>query len=238
MRVAATLTLASAATIAGLLPPELERHRGEVFRGRPHHDSADLAVAGVEDVVEALLEQRRGLLDRSGHDRNRVGVEVHRHQLLDQSRDRRGDLGWLEHCGVAGGEGRNQWREQQLDRVVPRGDDADRAERLGAELCGAGLERQRHLDLPRLRPGVEVLERVVDLVDRERDLRRVRLDAGFAHVGDQRVDQTVLLLDEERPEAAELTRRGSLSRNTPERKPSWSSRTMSGMRSAAVISPD
>jgi hypothetical protein len=47
-----------------------------------------------------------------------------------------------------------------------------------------------------------VLERVVDLVDRERDLGRVRLDAGLADVGDQRVDQPVLLLDEHRRGAA------------------------------------
>ena len=45
---------------------------------------------------------------------------------------------------------------------------------------------------------------MVDLVDRECDLRRVRLDAGLADIGDQCVDQTALLLDEHRTEPFQL----------------------------------
>ena len=45
------------------LAAELERDRREVLGGGRHHDAADGAVAGVEDVVEPLLEQRGGLVD-------------------------------------------------------------------------------------------------------------------------------------------------------------------------------
>ncbi len=49
-----------------------------------------------------------------------------------------------------------------------------------------------------------MLERVVDLVDRERDLGGVGLDAGLADVDDQRIDQAVFLLDEERSQCSKV----------------------------------
>jgi hypothetical protein len=68
------------------LATELERDRREVFRGRPHDDAADLAVAGVEDVVEALLQQRRGLVDRPGDHRDVSRSKYMRDEFLDERR--------------------------------------------------------------------------------------------------------------------------------------------------------
>jgi hypothetical protein len=45
---------------------------------------------------------------------------------------------------------------------------------------------------------------VVDLVDAEGDLGRVRLDPRLAEIGDEGVDQPILLLDEQGPELAQL----------------------------------
>ena len=50
------------------LATELERDRREVLRRSGHDDPADGAVAGVEDVVELLGEQRRRLVDAAGDD--------------------------------------------------------------------------------------------------------------------------------------------------------------------------
>ena len=66
--------------MAGLLPPELERDRREVLGRRLHDDPADGAVAGVEDVVPALGEQRGGLGDAALDHRDAVRVEVLGHE--------------------------------------------------------------------------------------------------------------------------------------------------------------
>ncbi len=86
------------------LATELERHRGEVLRRRPHDDLRHRRAARVEDVVEALGEHRRRLLDPAGHDLNGALVEVARNQLGDEFGRRRCQLGRLEHRRVAGGE--------------------------------------------------------------------------------------------------------------------------------------
>ena len=62
------------------LAAELERHRREVLRGGGHHHPTDGAVAGVEDVVPALVEQRGGLGHAAFDHGDRVGVEVARHE--------------------------------------------------------------------------------------------------------------------------------------------------------------
>ena len=49
-----------------------------------------------------------------------------------------------------------------------------------------------------------MLQRVVDLVDRERDLGGVGLDTWFTDVSDERIDQAVLVLDEQRTQLLEL----------------------------------
>ena len=93
------------------------------------------AVAGVEDVVEALFEQRGGLVDRTGHDGDGALVEVARDQVGERGGDGGRDLRRLEHRRVAGGERGHQGSEEQLHRVVPRGDDADGAERLRMQVA-------------------------------------------------------------------------------------------------------
>ena len=188
----------------GALASELEGDRREVLGRRPHHDATDLAITGVEDVVEVLFEQRRGFVDGAGDDGHRGCVEVLGNQFLDERRHRGRDLRRLQHGGVARSEGRHERAEQQLHRVVPGSDDADRAECLGPQGCLARLERQRNLHLGRLGPRVEVLKRVVDLVDRERDFGGVGLDAWLADVGNQCIDQMILLLDEQRAKLLQL----------------------------------
>ena len=73
---------------------------------------ADLR-AGADDQVEHAGGQA-DLVDGLGQ---QVGVE-------------RGDLGRLQHHGAAGGEGRGDLADDQVQRVVPRRDGADDADRL------------------------------------------------------------------------------------------------------------
>ena len=76
MRRAATSRFGAAVDDRRALAAELERDRREVLGRGGHHDAADRAVAGVEDVVPALVEQRGGLGHAALDDRDRVGVEV------------------------------------------------------------------------------------------------------------------------------------------------------------------
>lgn len=87
-------------------PAQFERDRGEVFGGGPHHDAADGAVAGVEDVVEALCQQRGGLLDGALDDRDGVGVQVPGQQPRDDGRGGGGELAGLDDDRVARGQRR------------------------------------------------------------------------------------------------------------------------------------
>ena len=53
-------------------------------RGGRHHHAPHASVSGVEDVVEALLEQRAGLVDAALDQRDRVRIQV----LGDDLRER------------------------------------------------------------------------------------------------------------------------------------------------------
>ncbi|CAM5244330.1 hypothetical protein STENM223S_09817 [Streptomyces tendae] len=51
------------------------------------------------------------------------------HGLGEELGGERGVLGGLEHDGAAGGEGRGGFGDDLVERVVPRGDRADHADR-------------------------------------------------------------------------------------------------------------
>jgi hypothetical protein len=61
---------------AGLLPPSSSVTGVKMLGRRPHDDAADVCATGVEDVIEALLEQLGGLLDRSLDHPNGTSVEI------------------------------------------------------------------------------------------------------------------------------------------------------------------
>ncbi len=162
--------------------------------GGAHHDLGDVATAGVEDVIERFGEQRGGLVDRALDDGHDAFIEVLRHELGNRFRRRRRQLGRFDDHRVPGGQGADGRAEQQLERVVPRGDDEHHAQRLGHDLGGTRFERERQLDPGRFHPRLQVVERVVDLADRETDLRQVALDRRLAEVVRQRVGELVLVL--------------------------------------------
>ena len=163
-----------------------------------------VAVAGVEDVVPALLEQRGGLLDGALHDDDGRGIEVARHQPGDRGRGGGRELGGLHDHAVAGAQGGGHRGQQQLHRVVPRRDHQRDTERLAdhVRLRRLGVQRRRHL--LRAHPRAEVLEGDVDLVDREADLGDEGLARGLAEVGEEGGGELALVLGEQLLEAFEL----------------------------------
>jgi len=190
---------------AGALATELEGDGREVLGRRAHDDAPDVAVARVEDVVEALLEQLRRLGHAALDDLHGAAVEVLGHELRDQLGCGGRDLGGLDQRAAAGGQSANQRREGELEGVVPGRDDQGDAQRLGAHAALAGLIDQRRGYALGLHPTREVLLHVDDVVRHERHLRRVGLEARLAHVGGEGVEDVVLMLAHQSQERVELS---------------------------------
>ena len=188
----------------GALASELERDGREVGHRGGHDHATDRAVARVEDVVEVLGEQIGGLGHASLDDGDGRRVEVLRHEAGEHGGGCRRYLGGLHDHGIAGGDGPGHGHEQQLDRVVPGGDDEHDAERLGDE-AGPG----RHGDdwgadpLGAVPPG-EVLDHGLDLADDEGDVGDVPLDGRLAEVDAQRIGELGLVLGEHADHLLEL----------------------------------
>ena len=61
-RLAATREIGVGGDDRRALAAQLERDGGEMLGGRTHHDLADPCSSGEQDVVEALLQERRRLV--------------------------------------------------------------------------------------------------------------------------------------------------------------------------------
>ncbi len=186
------------------LAAELEGHRGEVTGGGGHHHAADGPVAGVEEVVEPLGQQFRGLGHAAFDQGDGRGVEVAGHQAREQARGRRGDLGGLHHHGVAGGDGAGHGYQEELDRVVPRGDDQDHAEGFGDQTRPGRQGHQRRWHPPGPVPPAQVADHALDLAHDEGEVGDESLERRLAEVGLQGGEELVLVVLEHADELLEL----------------------------------
>ena len=147
----------------GALAAQLQGHRGQVLRCALVDLAADLGAAGEAQLVEALrdefLADRAVALDH----RDRVVVQVPRHQVGHHRRRRRGHLGRLEHDGVSCRDRADGGSERQREREVPRADDEHRAERLVLDPGAARQLRLLQQPVLALGPLADVLGRVVRL---------------------------------------------------------------------------
>ena len=107
-------------------------------------DLPDRRAAGVEDVVELLLEQLGRLRHSPGDDLDAVGVQVARDELLQQGGRGGGDLAGLHDHGVPGGDGGEDGGEGEVEREVPGAEDQDHAVGLRVEV-GSVEESDRAL---------------------------------------------------------------------------------------------
>ncbi|NCL73862.1 hypothetical protein AIIKEEIJ_01299 [Rhodococcus sp. YH1] len=130
-----------------VLAAALGDERGEGLGAHGHDLAGGGAGAGEGDLVDTGAgECRAGLAEAGDHLEHRLRGSERVPLLLEPPAHARGQFGRLEHDGVAGGEGVGDRAHRGVDRVVPRPDDADHAERLvleGGVLVGAG-EAGRH----------------------------------------------------------------------------------------------
>jgi len=171
---------------ARALAAKLERHRRELLRGRFHHDAGDSPISRVEDVVEALLEERAGLFGTALDKCHAARVQVPRHEAAQQFRDMRRDLRRLQHHTVARRNRTHERGEQQLDRVVPRSNDQDDAERLAEDAGAGGLLLKRGSNLLRAHPSGQLLFREQRLALHDGDVGDARFERRLAQIGLER----------------------------------------------------
>ena len=69
-------------------------------------------------MIEPLLESRRRLLDTTGDDLHRLGVQVAGEELGQDGCRVRRDLAGLENHCVAGSQSADHCHQRQVDRVV------------------------------------------------------------------------------------------------------------------------
>ena len=186
------------------LPAQLEHGGRQVLGGGAGHDPAHGAVAGVEDQVEALLEQDRGLLDTALDHSHPFVVQVGAQQVGECRGGRGCHLAGLHDRGVAAGDRRDQGREGEVHRVVPRRDDQRGAQRLSAQLPGGGREHRPEGQGRGLQPGLQVLRGVRDLLGDHADLGHRALGAGLAQVLRERAGQARLLAAQAAAQRLEL----------------------------------
>ena len=158
------------------LAAQLQRDGHQVGGRGGHHRAAGLARAGEQQVVERQLGEldadAAGLVEEA----QLLGREVGRH-LLDQERGQVARvLAHLDHRAVAGGEHVGQWDQAQVQREVPRHDDAHDAQRLRDHaVAGADEVAQVHRAALRAHPLAQRADDVRDAVHRGKDLGQQRL---------------------------------------------------------------
>ncbi len=122
------------------------------------------------------------------------GCEIFRHLLGEQRREARRVFAHLQHRAIAGDQRIDQRADGQIQRVIPRHDDADHAARLRPQLGACGQEQQVGQASPRLHPAPAVAECVTDRRQAGKDLQQVGfLCRALAEVGvDRRGERPAL----------------------------------------------
>ena len=135
-----------------------------------------------EDEVDVVLEEFLGDIGIAFDDDDGVCIEVTEDETRDEGARFGGVFAGFDDGGIAGGDGGDEWREGELDGVVPGADDEGDAAGLGA--CGAELREQEEGRPVRgeAHPGAEVVKGVLSLVQDEAYFCDPGFVCGFAKV--------------------------------------------------------
>lgn len=175
--------------MTGDLPPQLQRHRGEMSGRRGHDGPPHLGTPGEEDIVEFLVQQGGVLLPAALHHGDIVPGEG----LAQQSGQGGGGGGGvgrgLHHRGAARRHGGRQRTQRELERIVPGGHNKGRAVGLGVDESPGGELGQRRGHPPGTGPAVQLPPGLPQLGEDQGQLGLVALERGLVEVGLQRGEQ-------------------------------------------------
>jgi hypothetical protein len=152
-----------------------------------------------------MIERQRGkgfcdLVVDPGH-QHFASVELLRDHLGQQRGEPRHQLARLDHDAVARRKGCHCRRQGQLQRIIPRRDDADHAERLRDQAVFGGRKLQRGGDALRRHPSLQMFGGVLDLTQHQHGLGDRGLDrAAMAEIRRDRLLEPRLILRNRRPQ--------------------------------------
>ena len=172
---------------AGTLAAEFQYHGGQELSLRGSDDTGHGGASGVEKKIEACVEEQcvdaPVALD-DGDVFLRKGVGDH---LLQRQRDV-GNVGRrLEQGGAAGADRTDQGAEQQLDGIVPRGNDQRAAQGFAHDVARGGHSGQGRVLAPGPGPAGDVLQGIANLAIDESDFGHECLLEGLVKVFPERV---------------------------------------------------
>ncbi|MNM85171.1 hypothetical protein D3C81_972800 [compost metagenome] len=148
--------------IAGLvqdrrrLAAQFQRDRRQVPGRRLCDQAANRSRAREHEMIERQFDESPGNIGITGDDRHLLLGEGSRDALLQQRRERRRQLGRLDHHAIARRDGADGRPHRELIRIVPRGYHADHAQRLAQDAAVAGPVMQGGGRAPRLHPRPQV----------------------------------------------------------------------------------
>ena len=168
---------------ARALAAELQHHRGQVLRGRRHHYPAQAGTSGKEDDIPALLQQGGIDIAVALHHGDIALIESVFHHLRYHAGDVGNVWGRLQEGRTAGGDGAHQRVHQQLERVVPRGDDERASKRLGDYTAAGRTHLHRSRLAARAGPAGEVAEMIPDFAGHDTHLCQECFLLRFVQIG-------------------------------------------------------
>ncbi len=135
-------------------------------------------------MIERQLGERGAGIRVAEDGRDLLGGKQTAEKLGEKLRGTRRELGGFQHHAVAGGERRDQRHDRQLERIVPRADDAHDSDRLVENAGARGHELETHGDALGRHPARQMPDRVPDRRERRPHIGEQRLVArAVAEIG-------------------------------------------------------
>ena len=173
---------------------ELKGYRGQVFGCRAHHQLAHRSRTGKQQVIERPLGEIGRHIGLASDHRHQILREHRLDDLLEQGRRVRSEFRHLDHGAVASRQGSDQWTDRQIQRVIPGHDDAYNPFGLVVNLVAGGLEQNRNMAFGGLHPVAEILQRVIDALNRRHDFGNQGFVFGAtAEIPIDGLDQAILM---------------------------------------------
>ncbi len=187
------------------LAAQFQGHRRQVLRRRAHDVVAHRWRAGEDDVIERQLRKVLRLRHLAAEDRDLVFGKTFGQHLRQQLGRARRQLRHLDHHAVAGGQRGDQRAHRQVQREVPRADDADHALGLVVDAHAVAQEQQLGGTLARLHPAAQRMQRMVDLEHRAQHFGELGLGRrAAAEIGADCRDDLVLVALQQRAQRRQL----------------------------------